>query len=135
MSVPIAAHIAPDVLLADRDTLRRRTVVQVARELGLARIHDTPDVHAAVCEMDTQPFTALVIALDSEGDAFDLVTLLRCGQYPSAASTPVALLIGHGQDADATRLASLGVRETLHGACSARGVLDLIGRLVQAGGG
>jgi CheY-like chemotaxis protein len=121
----------PAVLLADSDLLLRRAVVQVAEELGLARVHGAPDVHAAVRQMEMQPFMALVIALDRGGDAIDLLTLLRCGQYPSPAATPVAVLTGPGRDIEAARLSSLGIRETLRSPCSARGVLDLIARLLH----
>lgn len=56
--------------------------------------------------------------------------LLRCGQYPSGASTPAAVLLRPGQEDDPTRLASLGVRETLNGPHTVRHVLDLIAGLV-----
>ena len=119
----------PDVLLAEPDVLLRRAVKQVAGEVGIARVHDAPDVHGAVREMELRPFSALVITLDREGDAFDLLTLLRCGQYPSGASTPAAVLLRPGQEGDPVRLASLGVRETLNGPHTVRRVLDLIARL------
>jgi len=123
----------PDVLLAESDLLLRRAVVKVAGELGLAQVHGTSDVHSAVALMESQAFDAIIIALDHKGDALDLLTLLRCGQYRSQASTPVALLAspGPGREGDDARLASLGVRESLHGPGSARSVLDLVARLVQ----
>jgi DNA-binding response OmpR family regulator len=130
MSRPADACTLPDVLVAEPDVLLRRAVKQVAEEVGIARVYDTPDIHGAVREMELRPFSALVIALDREGDAFDLLTLLRCGQYPSGASTPAAVLLHTGQECDPVRLASLGVRETLDGPHSVRRVLDLIGRLV-----
>jgi AmiR/NasT family two-component response regulator len=130
MSRPADASSLPDVLVAEPDVLLRRAVKQVAEEVGIARVHETPDIHGAVREMELRPFSALVIALDREGDAFDLLTLLRCGQYPSGASTPAAVLLRTSQEGAAVRLASLGVHETLDGPHSVRRVLDLIGRLV-----
>ena len=130
MSRPPEACTLPDVLVAEPDVLLRRAVKQVAEEIGIARVYETPDIHGAVREMELRPVSALVIALDHEGDAFDLLTLLRCGQYPSGASTPAAVLLRTGQEGAAVRLASLGVRETLDGPHSVRRVLDLIGRLV-----
>jgi DNA-binding response OmpR family regulator len=131
MSLSTADAPLPDVLLADADLLLRRAVVQVAAELTLARIHDTSDVHAAVSQVESRPFRAMVIALDGGQAAIDLLTLLRCGQYPSPAATPVAVLTGPGRDIEAARLSSLGIRETLRSPCSARGVLDLIARLLH----
>lgn len=130
MNRPADVVTLPDVLVAEPDLLLRRAVKQVAGEIGVARVHDAADVHGAVREMELRPFSALVIALDREGDAFDLLTLLRCGQYPSGPSTPAALLLGPGQDPGADRLASLGVRETLRGPHTVRRVLELITRLV-----
>jgi CheY-like chemotaxis protein len=132
MSLSTADAPLPDVLLADADLLLRRAVAKVADELGLAHVHGTPDVHSAVPLMESQAFDAIVIALDRKGDALDLLTLLRCGQYRSPASTPVAVLSRLvGEDDPAARLVSLDVRETLRSPCSARTVLDLIARLVQ----
>ena len=68
MSRPADACTLPDVLVAEPDVLLRRAVKQVAEEVGIARVYDTPDIHGAIREMELRPFSALVIALDREGD-------------------------------------------------------------------
>jgi hypothetical protein len=66
MSQPADACTLPDVLVAEPDVLLRRAVKQVAGEVGIARVHETSDIHGAVREMELRPFSALVIALDRE---------------------------------------------------------------------
>jgi hypothetical protein len=51
MSRPADACSLPDVLVAEPDVLLRRAVKQVAGEIGIARVHETPDIHGAVREM------------------------------------------------------------------------------------
>lgn len=131
MSLSIDTAALPNVLLAEPDILLRRAVVKVAGELGLAHVHGAPDVHSAVLLMESQAFDAIIVALDREGNAMDLLTLLRCGQYLSAPSTPVTVLTGPGREGDAARLSSLGVRDRLQATCTARGVLDSLAILLQ----
>jgi len=125
------ARPLPDVLLAEPDVLLRRAVTKVAGEMGLAHVHGVADVHAAVPLMEAEAFAAIVIALDRAGDAMDLLTLLRCGQYRASAATPVAVLTGPGREGDPDRLASLGVHQRLAAAYTARGVLDTVAILLH----
>lgn len=131
MSLSTDTAALPNVLLAEPDVLLRRAVVKVAGELGLAHVLGAPDVHSAVPLMESHPFDAIIVALDRGGDAMDLLTLLRCGQYRSAPSTPVAVLAGPGREGDAARLSSLGVRERLQATYTARSVLDTLARLLR----
>lgn len=122
----------PQVLMADPDLLLRRAVVAVAGELKLAHVRPVPDVHAAVPLIETREFDAIIIALDREGDSMELLTLLRCGQYRSAAATPVAVIWDQAGAAHAGRLKSLGVHEVPRASCTVRRVLDMIGTLLSA---
>jgi hypothetical protein len=131
VSLPIVNGTLPEVLLAEPDLLLRRAVVKVAGEMGLAHVHPASDVHAAVPLMEAHAFDAIVIALDREGDAIELLTLLRCGQYRSTAVTPVAVVAGPAQGSPADRLTSLDVHEMPRASCTVRRMLDTIGMLLS----
>jgi hypothetical protein len=132
MSRPLASETLPAVLFAEPDLLLRRAVATVAGDMGLAHVHPALDIHAAVPLMETQAFDAIVIALDPRGEALELLTLLRCGQYRSAHGTPVAVISCDATAAHAERLPSLGAREIPRASCSVRSVLDTIGTLLSA---
>jgi DNA-binding NarL/FixJ family response regulator len=132
MSLPLPGKTLPAVLLAEPDVLLRRAVVTVASDMGLANVHPAHDIHAAVPLMEAHAFDAIVIALDQGGEAIELLTLLRCGQYLSAPATPVAVISAASAAGHAERLASLGAHDIARASCTVRRVLDTIGTLLSA---
>jgi CheY-like chemotaxis protein len=122
----------PSLLLVEPQSLMRRTVASVARELGLAEIHETSSVEAASKLLAANRFDALVIDLDGAGAALELMSLLRRGGSKCETSIPIVALAEACDAHTVTRLKELEVRRVLLKPFKVKGVLDSVASLWPA---
>ncbi len=120
------------LLLVEPESVLRRTVAGVSRDLGLADVHEATSVEVAQRMLHERSFDALFIALDASGAALELLAALRAGQLSCGADTPVAVLAQACDAALALRLKELAVRRLLLKPFKVKGVLETIAALAAA---
>lgn len=91
MSAPVSATL-PHILLVEPDNLIRGTLVSVCRELGLARIQQTSSVSAAIPWLANRDLHGILISLDSDGSALNLLSEVRAGKFACNAGFAVAVM-------------------------------------------
>ncbi len=82
----------PHILLIEPDNLVRGTLAGVCRDLGLARVHQATSVAAATGWLDSRDLQGILVALDDEGAAMELLTAVRAGQYACPANLVIAVM-------------------------------------------
>ena len=117
------------LLLVEPQFVLRRTVATMAREMGLAEVHEATSAALAERLLFERRFDALLIALDDEGEALKLVGRLRSGESPYPADLPVAATAGSCDVELALRLKELDVRRLLLKPFKVRGMLEAISAL------
>jgi DNA-binding NarL/FixJ family response regulator len=120
------------MLIVEPQSLLRRTLVSVARELRLATIHEASSVAAAGRMLAQHRLDAVFIALDEDGEAFELLARLRSGQSRSERDVAVAVFASDCSAATAVRLKQLGVRRMLLKPYKIKSVLETIAGLWPA---
>ncbi len=103
----------PHVLLIEPDNLVRGTLAGVCRDLGLARIHQATSVSAATGWLGRRDLQGILVALDPEGAAINMLTALRAGQYACPAHLVVAVMSTTCTVALAQSLKALEVKRLL----------------------
>lgn len=129
-----AAHGSPTptLLIVEPHTMLRRTVVGVARELQLADVHEASSVVAAARLMRSTRFDALIIALDDEGEAVELVSRIRTGESRCPPDMAVAVFSTGCSAGAAMQLKRLEVRRVLLKPYKVKSVLETIAGLWPA---
>lgn len=117
------------LLLVEPQFVLRRTVSTMAREMGLADVVEATSIAAAERLLYEQRFDALLVALDDEGGALELVRRVRAGQSSQPADLPVAMMAPACDLALATRVRQLDICRLLLKPFKVRGMLDLIAAL------
>lgn len=83
----------PTMLLVEPQFVMRRTMVTVARELGLVEFVEATSVAKARPLLAAKPFRGLVLDLgDDPAEALALLDQLRAGDFVSRADMPVIAL-------------------------------------------
>ncbi len=127
----MTAAVAPRgrLLLVEPQFVLRRTVSTMAREMGLADVVEATGVAGAERLLYEQRFDALLVALDDDGGALELVRRVRAGQSSQPADLPVAVMAPACDLALATRVKQLDVCRLLLKPFKVRGMLDVIAAL------
>lgn len=103
----------PLLLLVEPQFVLRRTIVSVARDLGLVDFHEATSVARALPMLAAQPFFGLVLDCDDAASSTDLLARLRGGAFACAADVPVLAMSSlPDPERDAWR-AAIGVTGTL----------------------
>lgn len=127
----------PLVLLIEPDNLVRGTLAGVCRDLGLARIHQATSVSAATGWLGRCDLQGILVALDPEGAAINMLTALRAGQYACPAHLVVAVMSSTCTVALAQSLKALDVKRLLLQPFKLRDAiltLEQMGAAAMAGG-
>ena len=127
----------PHVLLIEPDNLVRGTLAGVCRDLGLARIHQATSVAAAIGWLGRRDLQGILVALDPEGAAINMLTALRAGQYACPAHLVVAVMSSTCTVALAQSLKALDVKRLLLQPFKLRDAiltLEQMGAAAMAGG-
>lgn len=102
-----------ELLLVEPDFLLRRTVGGVVRSLALAQVQEAASLEHARRLLAEHRFDALLLALDAEHQALQLLMDLRSGRLRSDAATPVAVTAGAADAGLAVQLKALDVKRLL----------------------
>ncbi|MCZ2495495.1 response regulator [Xylophilus sp. Kf1] len=82
----------PPVLLVEPQFVLRRTLVSVAREMGLVEFHEATSMARALSALSTRRFQGIVLDLGDGGEGVELLAELRKGVLACDAETPVILM-------------------------------------------
>jgi CheY-like chemotaxis protein len=85
-----AATTRGRLLLVEPQFVLRRTVSTMAREMGLADVQEATSPAIAERLLSERRFDALLIALDDDGEALELVRRVRAGETSHPPDMPVA---------------------------------------------
>ncbi|WP_046116069.1 response regulator [Aquincola tertiaricarbonis] len=137
MKPPADPSPLPQVLLVEPQFVLRRTVATVARELGIAQVHEAASHEAAARLLADLRFDALVLDIDADGRALRLLAQLRAGSAggPGAQASPPGLpvlaLIDPAGPPAAAPLAALQVSLLLARPFKARTLLNAVEGLAR----
>ncbi|MFN3302765.1 MAG: response regulator [Roseateles sp.] len=116
-------------LLLEPQFVLRRTVSTMAREMGLADVQEATSATVAEKLLAEWRFDALLLALDEEGQALELLRRVRAGQPSQAVDLPAVAMAASCDVEMALRLKQLDVCRLLLKPFKVRGVLEAIAAL------
>ena len=119
------------LLLVEPDSLVRRTVVGVARTLGLADIRESASYDAAESLLQACRFDGVIVALSDEGDGLQMIERLRGGLLKCPSDCPVVVMTARCDALRARSLMDLGVRRVILKPFKVRTVLESMEQLVR----
>jgi len=109
-----SAKPLPRVLLFEQHFVMRRTIVTVARDLGVAEIQEASTIdRARVLLATSAAFEAVVLDFDDGARTVDLLGELRHGKFNSRADAPVVVIAAELGRKEEDQLAALAVCEVL----------------------
>ena len=103
----------PRILLVEPQFVLRRTMVMVARDLGMVDFHEASSVGRARALLATGAYEGLVLDLQEGPQALELLGELRQGRFATPRDARVVVLAGGGSPVDAERLQGLDVARVL----------------------
>ena len=105
--------ILPRILLVEPQFVLRRTMVMVARDLGMVDFQEASSVGRARALLATDAYEGVVLDLQEGPQALELLSELRQGRFATPRDTRVVVLAGGGSPVDAERLQGLDVARVL----------------------
>jgi DNA-binding NarL/FixJ family response regulator len=120
------------VLLVEPHAVLRGTVAGVVRELGEVEVHAVASPTSARRALREQAAEVVVLSLDDEAGAFDLLEWLRSPAARAAAGAEVAVTAAACDAPTAARLRALGVRRLLLKPFKVRTVFETVTGLCAA---
>ena len=103
----------PRILLVEPQFVLRRTMVMVARDLGMVDFHEASSVGRARALLATGAYEGLVLDLQEGPQALERLGELRQGRFAPPRDARVVVLAGGGSPVDAERLQGLDVARVL----------------------
>ena len=103
----------PRILLIEPQFVLRRTMVMVARDLGMVDFHEASSVGRARALLATGAYEGLVLDLQEGPQALELLGELRQGRFATPRDARVVVLAGGGSPVNAERLQGLDVARVL----------------------
>lgn len=80
-----------DILILEQAAMVGGIIVSTARQLKLPGVRLATSVRAAQLLLEQHTFSALIVSLNEEGPALELLQNLRGGKYRTLADTPIAV--------------------------------------------
>ncbi len=127
MSAPL-----PRVLLTEAQFVLRRTIVMVARDLGMVDFDEASNVGRARTLLTTGVYTGLVLDLEDRSLAMSLLSDLRHGKFSCPADIPVVVLAAEIHAEDSSRLETLGVSRVLRKPVRIREIFNALDLRIEA---
>lgn len=121
--------LLPRILLVEPQFVLRRTIVMVARDLGMVDFHEASSVGRARTLLAAQTYDGLVLDLHEEQLALELLGELRLGRFATARDARVVVLAADANPDAATRVQALGATCVLNKPVR---ISDLLHTLVAA---
>ena len=103
----------PRILLVEPQFVLRRTMVMVARDLGMVDFQEASSVGRARALLATGAYEGMVLDLQEGPLALELLGELRQGRFATPHHARVVVLAGGGSPVDAERLQGLDVARVL----------------------
>ena len=103
----------PRILLVEPQFVLRRTMVMVARDLGMVDFQEASSVGRARALLATDAYEGVVLDLQEGPQALELLSELRQGRFATPRDARVVVLAGGGSPVDAERLQGLDVARVL----------------------
>ena len=127
----MTAAVAPSgrLLLVEPQFVLRRTVSVMARDMGLADVQEATSPALAEKMLFERRFDGMLIAIDDDGQALELLRRLRAGDTSQPADMPVAATALACDVELALRLKQLDVCRLLLKPFKVRGMLEVISTL------
>lgn len=117
------------LLLMEPQFVLRRTVALLARDMGLTDVLEATSPATAEKLLHERRFNALLIAIDDDGQALELLRQLRAGSTSQIPGLPVAATAASCDIELVLRLKQLDVCRLLLKPFKVRGMLDAISAL------
>lgn len=117
------------LLLLEPQYVLRRTVALMARDMGLADVQEATTPAVAERLLQERRFDAMLVAIDDDGAALELVRQVRAGSTAQTPGIPVAATAASCNVELALRLKQLDVCRLLLKPFKVRGMLDAISAL------
>lgn len=114
------------LLLLEPQFVLRRTVSTLARDMGLAEVQEATSPALAERMLMERRFNALLVAIDDDGAALELVRRVRAGESAQPADVPIAATALSCDVGLVLRLKQLDVCRLLLKPFKVRGMLDVI---------
>ena len=99
------------ILLIEPQLVLRRTIVMVARDLGVVDFQEATDVARAL--MTNERYDGVVVDLADGPATLELLEDLRQGSFNTPSNSTVIVLAANGETGDDSRLQALGVAAVL----------------------
>ena len=99
------------ILLIEPQLVLRRTIVMVARDLGVVDFQEATDVARAL--MTNERYDGVVVDLADGPATLELLEDLRQGSFNTQSNSTVIVLAANGETGDDSRLQALGVAAVL----------------------
>lgn len=124
----MSSRVTPSgrLLLVEPQFVMRRTVATLARDMGLADVQEASSAAHAGKLLRERRFDALLITLDEEGEALELMRQVRAGEASHPAELPIAATATSCDVEMALRLKQLDIRRLLLKPFKVRGMLEVI---------
>ena len=116
----------PRILLVEPQFVLRRTMVMVARDLGIVDFHEASNVGRARALLAGDAFDGLVLDLQEGLAAMELLKDLRQGKFATPQDARVYVLAAATEALDDRGLESLGVARVLRKPVRISALLDAI---------
>lgn len=116
----------PRILLVEPQFVLRRTMVMVARDLGIVDFHEASNVGRARALLAADAFDGLVLDLQEGLAAMELLKDLRQGKFATPQDARVYVLAAATEALDDRGLESLGVARMLRKPVRISALLDAI---------
>jgi CheY-like chemotaxis protein len=117
------------LLLVEPQFVMRRTVSTLARDMGLADVQEATNPAHAGKLLHERRFDALLIAIDEEGEALELMRRVRAGEAAHPPDLPIAATASSCDVELAMRLKQLDIARLLLKPFKVRGMLEVISAL------
>lgn len=117
------------LLLVEAHSLIRRTVAAVARELGLADVHEASSHAVARQLLQLRRFDAMILDIDESVSALAILQDVRSGGTGSGAALPIALTAESCDLATLTLFKQMQVRRIMLKPFKVKTVLDVVSEL------
>lgn len=101
------------ILLVEHSAMVGNIIVSTARQLELPSVHLVTSIRSAQQQLQAHVYAGLILALDEESAALQLLDDLRTGNFKSFSDTPLAVTTAACDVTLAKRLKVLDVRRIL----------------------
>lgn len=121
-----------DILLIEPSSMTGGIIVATARQLALAHVRQVNSVRSAEAQLQSRPIACMIVSLDEQAEAVELLRKVRAAEFLVPADIPVAITTAQVDASTAEQLKSLRVRRILLKPFKVRNVISTIEMLVAA---